>query len=428
MPIGRNGKANMKVAVLGAGVIGISCAWFLRQAGHEVVVVERQPGPAQETSFANGCQISVSYSEPWASPSAPIKLIKWLTRDDAPLLFRPRWDARQWRWGLAFLRECLPARLPINIRAMVNLSTYSRDSLRALRQETGLAYDVVERGILNFYSDPKEFEGSQAAADLMRQFGVNRRIVSADEVVGIEPALVPARAQIVGGDYTAEDESGDVYQFCTGLERLSAEQGVDFRYNTTVTNLLPAGGSIQGIEVIRPDGQYEVLRADAYVVALGSFSPMMLKQIDVPCLVYPTKGYSATYPIVNPELAPTVSLSDSGFKIVFSRIGDRLRVAGTAELSGYTRRLNSVRCEALTRRTRELFGTACDYERVQYWSGLRPSTPSNVPIIGRTRYPNLYLNTGHGTLGWTMGCGSGKVMADIVSGKKPEVEFPFLCT
>lgn len=416
----------MKVAVLGSGIIGVATAWFLRQAGHEVVVIDRQPGPAQETSFANGCQISVSYSEPWANPSAPFKLIKWLTRDDAPLLFRPRLDARQWAWGLAFLRECMPQRLPRNIRAMVNMSTFSRSTLQALRAETGIRYDLVDRGILNFYSDPKEFEGSQQAADLMRQFGVNRRIVSTDEVIAIEPALAGARGQIVGGDYTAEDESGDIYQFTVGLAERARAAGVQFRFETTVTRLVAEGGEVRGVEVIGPDGYYETLRADRYVVAMGSFSPMLLKPLGVPCLVYPTKGYSATYPLLKPEAAPVVSLSDSGFKIVFSRIGNRLRVAGTAELSGYTRELNRVRCEALTRRTRELFGEICDYEGVQYWSGLRPSTPSNVPLIGATRYPNLFLNTGHGTLGWTMGCGSGRALADLISGKQPEVDFPFL--
>jgi D-amino-acid dehydrogenase len=416
----------MRIAVLGSGIIGVSTAWFAAQDGHEVIVLDRQSGPAQETSFANGCQISVSYSEPWANPGAPLKLLKWLARDDAPLLFRPRLDFRQWLWGLAFLRECIPGRLPHNIRAMVALSTYSRDVLQATRAATGIEYDLQARGILNFYSDPKEFEGSQAAADVMRQYGVNRRIVSADEVVQIEPALAPSRHQIVGGDYTAEDESGDIYQFTTKLAAKAAERGVKFEWNTQITRLVQENGKITAVEVIRPDGGYDTIKADAFVVAMGSFSPQLVQPLGVPCLIYPTKGYSATYPILKPDQAPLVSLSDSGFKIVFSRIGNRIRVAGTAELSGYTRDLNPVRCEALTRRTKELFGDTCDYNQARYWTALRPSTPSNVPLIGRTRIPNLYLNTGHGTLGWTMGCGSGKALADLLSNRQPEVEFAFL--
>jgi len=416
----------MKVAVLGSGIIGVASAWWLRQAGHDVVVIDRRGGPARETSLANGAQISVSYAEPWANPQAPLKLLKWLMRDDAPLLFRPQLDWRQWMWGLAFLRECLPSRLAPNIRAMVRLAEYSRATLQGMRAELGIEYDHLERGILNFYRDPHEFEDSQRAAGLMRDFGVERRVIGPDEVVAIEPALAPHRATIVGGDYTPEDESGDVHLFTTALAQRCQAAGVEFVFDTQVTRLETTGGRVTLAELIGPDGRYTRLAADAYVVALGSYSPMLLRPLGVPCNVYPAKGYSATFPIVAPERAPTVSLTDSSHKVVFSRLGNRLRMAGTAELAGYARGLNTARCEALLRLALELFPDALDFEGVAYWSGLRPSTPSNVPLIGRTRIPNLYLNTGHGTLGWTMGVGSGRALADLLSGRRPEPEFPFL--
>jgi len=416
----------MRIAVLGSGIIGTSSAWWLNRAGHEVVVVDRGTGPAQETSFANGGQISVSYAEPWANPQAPLKLFKWLFHDDAPLLFRPQFDWRQWMWGLAFLRECLPGRLAPNIRAMVRLAEYSRGTLQGMRTELGIQYDHLERGILNFYRDHAEFDASQKAAGVMRDFGVERRIVSADEVVAIEPALAPHRARIVGGDFTPEDESGDVHLFTTELARRAAQAGVEFRFSSRVTRLVTEAGQVSAVELIDPEGRYETLEADVYVAALGSFTPQLVRPLGVPCLLYPTKGYSATFQVLDPVGAPTVSLTDSSHKVVFSRLGDRLRMAGTAELSGYSRALNGPRCESMTRLARELFPDALDFENVQYWSGLRPSTPSNVPLIGRTRIPNLYLNAGHGTLGWTMGAGSGRALADIVCGRRPEPEFPFL--
>ncbi|OWT77276.1 MULTISPECIES: D-amino acid dehydrogenase [unclassified Achromobacter] len=416
----------MKIAVLGSGIIGTSTAWWLKRAGHEVVVVDRQTGPAQETSFANGGQISVSYAEPWANPQAPLKLVKWMFREDAPLLFRPRLDLYQWAWGLSFLRQCLPGRLAPNIRAMVRLAEYSRATLRGMRAELGIQYDHLERGILNFYRDSDEFELSQKAAGVMRDFGVERRILTADEVIAIEPALARHRASIVGGDYTPEDESGDVHLFTAALARQCETAGVEFRYSTSVTRLLTTGGAVSGAETISPEGAYGRLDADAFVVAMGSFTPLLVRPLGIPCNVYPAKGYSATFPVLDYAGAPSVSLTDSSHKVVFSRLGDRLRMAGTAELSGYDRALNPARCDAMTRLARELFPDALDFDRVSYWSGLRPSTPSNVPLIGRTRIPNLYLNTGHGTLGWTMGVGSGRALADLINGSRPEPEFPFL--
>lgn len=419
----------MRVIVLGAGIVGTASAWFLRKAGHEVTVIERQPGAAQETSFANGGQISVSHAEPWSNPAAPLKILKWLGREDAPLLFRLRPDWLQWQWGLAFLRECTPGRTAHNIRQIVNLAEYSRQTLQALRKETQIDYDCETRGILHFYTDAAEFRQSLPAARLMRDLGCPRQTVSADEVVNIEPALAGMRHKIVGGDFTATDESGDVYKFTTGLAQRAMAAGVNFCFNTQVTRLIHEGqgahARITGVEVIDAEGRHQVLHADSFVLAMGSFSAALARPLGLSLRLYPGKGYSATYAIREAALAPQVSLTDDGYKLVISRLGDRLRVAGTCEIDGYTRELNPVRCAAITRRTRELFPGACDYEQAVYWTGLRPLTPSNVPYVGRTRYNNLFLNTGHGTLGWTMGCGSGRAIAEIVSGRRPDVDFEF---
>lgn len=419
----------MKVIVLGAGIIGCASAWFLNKAGHEVTVIERQPGAAQETSFANGCQISVSHAEPWANPAAPAKILQWLGQEDAPLLYRFRLEWLQWVWGLSFLRECTPARTASNIRQIVAMAEYSRQTLQQVRLATGIEYECQTRGILHFYTDKQEFEHSLPAATLMRELGCPRDSIGAAEVLKIEPALKPIADKIVGGDFTATDESGDVYQFTTGLARNAADAGVEFLYNHNLTRFLTEGSGssrrITGVEVIDGAGRHQILRADAFVVALGSFSQPLLAPLGISLMIYPGKGYSATYRITDPAFAPTVSLTDDGYKLVLSRLGDRLRVAGTCELDGYGRELNTTRCEAITRRTRELFPQACDYDNPTYWTGLRPLTPSNVPYIGKTVISNLYLNTGHGTLGWTMGCGSGQAIADIISGRTPQVEFQF---
>jgi D-amino-acid dehydrogenase len=419
----------MKVIVLGSGIIGTASAWFLNKAGHDVTVIERQPGAAQETSFANGCQISVSHAEPWANPSAPGKVIKWLGREDAPLLYRFRPEWLQWTWALSFLRECTPGRTADNIRQIVAIAEYSRLTLQAVRAETGIDYDLLTRGILHFYTDKKEFQSSLPIAKLMRDLGCPRESIDADAVVKIEPALAGIRDKIVGGDFTATDESGDVYKFTVGLAQKSQDAGVRFEYNTSVTRLLVEGTGavrkITGVEVIDANGTHKILRADAFVVAMGCYSQQLLAPLKIPLMIYPGKGYSATYKIINPDAAPTVSITDDGYKLVLSRLGDRLRVAGTCELDGYGRELNTTRCEALTRRTRELFPTACNYDNPVYWTGLRPLTPSNVPYIGKTKIPNLFLNTGHGTLGWTMGCGSGLAIAEIISGRIPQVDFAF---
>jgi D-amino-acid dehydrogenase len=415
----------MKVIVLGAGLLGVTSAYFLRQQGHEVTVIDRQASPAAETSFANGGQISVSHAEPWANPSAPFKVLKWLGQEDAPLLFRIRADMRQWLWGLQFMRECTPARTRHNIAQIVRLGTYSRDTLQALRRDIGIAYDERTQGILHFYTSQKEFDGAEGPAAQMRELGCDRRVISADEAVKLEPALRHIRPQLAGATYTAEDESGDANQFARELVARCRADGVQFLMSHTVTALREASGKIDHVEATDADGRFQRVRGDAYVLAMGSLSPLYAAPLGIRLPIYPAKGYSVTMPVKDASMAHQVSLTDDEYKLVFSRLGDRLRIAGTAELNGYDRDLNRVRCDAIVRRTEALFPGAGDAEQAQFWTGLRPATPSNVPIIGRSKIPNLYLNTGHGTLGWTHSCGSGKSIARIVSGLAPEVDFAF---
>ena len=418
----------MKVIVLGAGLLGVTSAYFLRQQGHDVSVVDRQASPAAETSFANGGQISVSHAEPWANPGAPLKVLKWLGKEDAPLLFRIRADMRQWLWGLQFLRECTPARTRYNIEQIVRLGTYSRDTLQQLRREIGITYDEQTQGILHFYTSQKEFDGAEGPAAQMRALGCDRRVISADEAVKLEPALRHIRPQLAGATYTAEDESGDANRFARELVKRCEADGVRFLLSHTVTALREAGGQIDHVEATDSEGRFLRLRADAYVLAMGSLSPIYAQPLGISLPIYPAKGYSVTMPVKDASMAHQVSLTDDEYKLVFSRLGDRLRIAGTAELNGYDRDLNRVRCEAIVKRFEQLFPGAGDSEQAQFWTGLRPATPSNVPIIGRSKLPNLFLNTGHGTLGWTHSCGSGKSIARIVSGLKPEVDFAFTGT
>ena len=415
----------MRVLVLGAGVIGVTAAWYLAADGHEVTVVDRQPGPALETSFANGGQISASHAEPWANPGAPAQILRWLGKPDAPLLFRPRADFQQWRWALQFLIECLPWRTRRNTIQCLNLALYSRSCLRELRAATGIAYDHSDRGILQFYTDAAEFESGVRATELMRHYGCDRAVKSADECVTIEPALSACRDRLAGGIYTPEDESGDAHRFTQELARLAAARGVAFRWSTTIEAMVSEGNAVRGARCVSGERGHELIAADAFVVALGSYSPLLLRPLGVPALVYPAKGYSATIEVGDHRGAPTVSLTDVAGKIVLSRLGGRLRIAGTAELAGYDTALNEVRCAALTKRIFDLLPDAGRRDGVQFWAGLRPATPSNVPLVGRTRYANLYLDTGHGTLGWTMACGSGRALADVVAGRKPEVDFIF---
>lgn len=415
----------MKVIVLGAGVVGVASAWYLAQAGHEVVVVERQPGAALETSFANGGQISVSHAEPWANPHAPTKVLRWLFREDAPLLFRLRLDVRQWLWGLAFLRECLPARARHNTAQLVHLGVYSRAQLTELRRATGIENDHLERGILHFFTDRESFDHAAQTAVLMQAHGCDLTMKSAAEAIAIEPALEPIEDVLQGATYTPSDQSGDAHVFTERLAALAEANGVRFHYGTTVEALRRQGDRIVGVQVRDGQGVHEIA-ADAYVAALGSYTPHLLRPLGLSVRIYPAKGYSITVPIVDASRAPSVSLIDEAMKIVVSRLGNRLRVAGTAEFTGYDLSINRTRCEAILARTQRLFPGAFDPTEPNFWTGLRPATPGNVPLIGRTALRNLYVNSGHGTLGWTLACGSGRALADLVSGREPEVDFEFL--
>jgi len=414
----------MHILVLGAGVVGTTTAWYLQKQGHQVTVVDRQNQAGLETSYANGGQISVSHAEPWANPSAPLKVMKWLFQPDAPLLFRPRLDPAQWRWALSFLGQCTSARAAHNIRQMVNLGTYSRSQLQALRMEAGIEYNHLEKGILHFYTNPAEFDGAMEPTRIMQDLGCDRQIIDADRAVELEPALKPIRNRIAGATYTSEDESGDARMFTQNLAKRCAEAGVEFRYGTEILSFERAGERVLGIQTLR-DGHHETLRADAYVLSMGSFSAALASQLGIFLNIYPAKGYSITVPVKNEEVAFNVSLTDDEYKLVYSRLGDRMRVAGTAELNGYSRKLNYTRCRAIVRRTAEVMPEAGYWDQAEFWTGLRPATPSNVPYIGKSHFANLYLNTGHGTLGWTHSCGSAAALADIIDGRKPEVDFTF---
>jgi D-amino-acid dehydrogenase len=412
----------MKIAVLGAGVVGVTSAWYLARAGHEVSVFDRQDAAGMETSYANGGQISASHAEPWANPATPAQILKWLGREDSPMLFRLRADPYQWAWGLAFLRECLPARTRANAAQIAAINRYSRAQLQALCRETGIEFEQQARGILRLYQDQHALDQAVAAAGVERAQGIDLRVLSAAECLRLEPALLASAVPIAGGVWAAADASGDAHKFTQELARLCAGRGVQFRYGSRIDRIETEGGRVARVRL----DSGEAIAADACVVALGSYSPLLLRPLGVSIPVYPLKGYSITLPLAPGDVAPQISLSDGAYKLVMSRFSDRLRVAGTAELTGYDTAINAVRCRAIVRRTFQLFPKAGRPEEAQFWAGLRPATPGGVPCIGRTRYANLYLNTGHGTLGWTMACGAGAAIADIVDGRKPETDFRFL--
>ncbi|AVS97508.1 amino acid dehydrogenase [Paracidovorax avenae] len=428
----------MKTIVLGAGIIGISTAWHLLERGHEVIVVDRQPDASLETSYANAAQISVSYCEPWANREAPWKALKWMFDKEAPLLFRPQLDWDQWRWSLKFLAQCNDAAFARNVQQIVALGAYSHAALKDMVRATGIDYHRLERGIAHFYTDQKSFDAAGKAVDLMRQYGVQRRIVSRDELLQIEPAFRAYGDRITGGTYTSTDESGDARVFTQALARRCAERGAQFLFGHDVLRLQRTGDAIDAVTVRsrEPGSAAQELRADAFVVACGSYTAPLLRTVGVDLPIYPGKGYSATFPLLKPEGAPMVSTIDDGKKIAMSRLGNFLRVAGTIELGGYDLSLDSpvarARCHMLSRRIAEILPGVCDTRtpeeggNPQYWTGLRPATPTNIPFIGRTRVGKLWVNAGHGTLGWTHGAGSGKAMAELLSGERPAMDFGFL--
>ena len=431
----------MKTIILGAGIIGISTAWHLLERGHEVIVVDRQSDAAQETSFGSACQISVSYCEPWANRDAPWKALKWMFDKEAPLLFRPQMDWQQWRWGLQFLGQCNDAAFERNVAQIVALGAYSHAALKDVVSATGIEYHRLTRGIAHFFSDQKSFDAAGHAVELMRRHGVERRLVSRDELLQIEPAFKAYGDKIAGGTYTSTDESGDARLFTQALARRCAERGAQFLYGHDVLRLNTIGDAIDSVAVCARQtsagGRKDfILKGDAIVVACGSYSGPLLRSVGVDLPIYPGKGYSATFPLLKPEGAPMVSTIDDGKKIAMTRLGNHLRVAGTIELNGWDLTLDSslarARCHMLSRRIEAILPGVCDTRtpeeggNPQYWTGLRPATPTNIPFIGQTRLGKLWVNAGHGTLGWTHGAGSGKALAELIHGGQPAMDFGFL--
>ena len=437
----------MNILVLGAGIIGISTAWHLLERGHTVTVVDRQSDAALETSFANAAQISVSYCEPWANRAAPWKALKWMFDREAPLLLRPRMDRAQWRWCLEFLGQCNDAAFERNVAQIVALGAYSHQAHQALVRSLGLEFHRLERGIAHFFCDQASFDAAGHAVELMRRHGVQRRLVSREELLQIEPAFRSYAAHISGGTYTPTDESGDARLFTQQLARHCAQQGAQMLFGHEVLSLQASGGAIKSVAVRacqqRAGGEKDPqnspiqhLRADAVVVACGSYSAPLLRSVGLRVPIYPGKGYSATFALRRPEAAPWVSTIDDAKKIAMSRLGDSLRVAGTIELSGWDLTLDSplaqARCHMLARRIETLLPGVCDTRlpheggQPQFWAGLRPATPTNIPLIGATPLAGLWLNAGHGTLGWTHGAGSGRALAALMSGERPALSFRFL--
>jgi D-amino-acid dehydrogenase len=426
----------MQVTVLGAGIIGVSTAWHLLQRGHEVTLVDRQQDAALETSFANAAQISVSYCEPWANKDAPLKTLKWMFSDESPLLFRPQLDWTQWRWGLQFLAQCNDAAFVRNVAQLVALGAYSHAALKDVVADTGIEYDRLERGIAHYYTDQKSFDGAADAAAVMQRFGVQRRVVSRDELLAIEPALTSFGDRIVGGTYTQSDESGDARVFTQKLAALCGQRGAQLLFGHDIERMESDGREVRQVRVRdRVSGTARTLKADAFVVACGSYSTPLLRSVGVNVPIYPGKGYSATLPLLQPERAPSVSMLDDQMKCAVSRLGDQLRVAGTIELGGFDLSLDTPlarkRCEMLVRRIEQVFPGVADTRTPeeggdpQFWCGLRPATPTNIPLIGRTRLRRLWVNAGHGTLGWTHGAGSGKAIAELIHGEQPAMNFGF---
>lgn len=409
----------MKIAVLGAGVVGATTAYFLAEDGHDVTVIDRRPGPGLETSFANGAQISACHAKPWAGPHTPLQAAKWMFQADAPLLFRPlRWDPALWSWGLKFLANCTSDRERVNMDRTLRVALYSRAVLKALRQRTNMQYDQQLKGILHIYRTRESFAEGRATAATLAAMGLPQDVLTPEDCVTIEPALAhAARTDLAGGLLSPEDESGDAHRFTQEIARLAEARGARFRYGVTVKRLAAERRTVTRIVTDQGDET-----PDAVVLSLGSFSPMIARPLGLKIPVYPAKGYSISIDITRPDAAPTVSITDESKFMVFSRLGNRLRVAGTAELAGWNTDLNPVRIAPLTQNAQALFPDAGAYDALHAWTGLRPTTPDSVPILGATAYDNLLLNTGHGTLGWTMACGSGRVIADLVAGRTPEID------
>lgn len=424
----------MKVLILGAGLMGVCSAYFLRKEGYDVTVIDRQKDVALEASFANGGQISVCYSEPWSNFSNVKKMISWLGKEDSPLLIKPSFDWHQISWFSKFLIECFPKNNHENIKSMLELSLFSRKTLQEIRKEHNLNYEQKTQGILTFYTSEKSLESGIESAKFMSQFGCDRFIKNKEETFLIEPTLKNCTIPIYGSDYTPDDESGDAKIFTEELKIICEKMGVNFLFNKEIIDVTSSNEKIKSIiftnssnvihdeknnlKISIKDNHYEELSADIFVNCLGSYSSVFSKKLGINLPIYPAKGYSITIPITDDSLINNVSLTDMDMKIVLTKIGKFLRVAGTAEFNGYNLEINEKRCLALTNRTKILYPHGLDYNNVSSWTGLRPATPGMKPIIRQEKINNLFTNSGHGTLGWTMAAGSGKRITDIIKNSK----------
>ena len=407
----------MRVAVLGSGVIGTAIAWYAGKAGHDVTVIDRQPGPGLETSFANAGEVSPGYSAPWAGPGVPVKAIEWMLMKHSPLVIWPLLDPALWRFGVRMLANCTERAYRLNKSRMVPLAEYSRDCLKALRAETGIAYDEREQGTLQLFRTQKQLDGIGKDIEILKEYGVPFEVLDRAGFCRVEPALAHTQDKFVGALRLPGDETGDCFLFTNRLADMAQAIGVKFRFGTRIQAISVKGGTVDGVRV---DG--ETLTGEAYVCALGSYSTAMLAPLGISLPVYPVKGYSLTVPIVDAAHAPESTIMDETHKVAVTRLGERIRVGGTAELAGYSRNLREARRATLEHVVSDLFPRGGDLTRASFWCGLRPMTPDGTPIVGPTRYPNLWLATGHGTLGWTMAAGTGRVMADLLSGRTPGID------
>ncbi|MCT9460931.1 D-amino acid dehydrogenase [Acinetobacter baumannii] len=405
----------MRVIVLGSGVIGVASAYYLARQGAEVTVLDRQSGPAEETSFGNAGQISPGYSTPWAAPGIPFKAVKWMFQHHAPLAINLDGSMWQLQWMAQMLKNCNPQSYAVNKERMMRVAEYSRDCLRELRKDTGIHYENRAKGTLQLFRKEAQMEAVQRDISVLQECGVSYELLNANELGRVEPALANAQDKLVGGLHLPNDETGDCYLFTNALAQIAKELGVNFQFNQNVEKLIVEGDQIKGVQV-----NGKVLTADRYVLAFGSYSRDFLKPLDLQLPVYPVKGYSLTIPIVDPAFAPQSTVLDETYKIAITRFDQRIRVGGMAELSGFNLGLNEDRRATLQMVTQDLFPGG-DMEQASFWTGLRPMTPDSTPIIGATRFKNLFLNTGHGTLGWTMACGSGKLISDIVLNHKTDI-------
>ncbi|WP_342727375.1 D-amino acid dehydrogenase [Bradyrhizobium sp. B097] len=407
----------MKVLVLGSGVIGVTSAYYLARAGHEVTVIDRQPKPALETSFANAGEVSPGYSSPWAGPGVPVKAVKWLLMKHGPLVIRPKLDPVMWLWLLKMLRNCTTSRYAVNKSRMIPIAEYSRDCLQALRNDIGIRYDERAQGTLQLFREQAQFDRTGDDIAVLKQYGVPFEVLDREGCIKAEPALAGVKQKFAGGLRLPHDETGDCHMFTQALALEAEKIGVRFNFNVGIDGLNADATRITGVAT-----SAGLMTADAYVLALGSYSPHLVRPLGISLPVYPVKGYSITVPIKDASGAPESTVMDESYKVAITRLGDRIRVGGTAEISGYSTKLYDARRATLDHSLTDLFPRGGDLPKATFWCGLRPMTPDGPPVIGATRFANLHLNTGHGTLGWTMACGSGRVLADMLSGKKPEID------